>query len=254
MGRIEAVHPVEFSQVKRPSSRTIAPENPLDVPPRQANLIGWPSPSTRQCAGPAGQVNRIHLKAIEFAEEDIIAVVEAIKARPDASVRSRVQDESATDSRRGGEHEAAMRAPRDNGGQSLLHRRAHIAEAECCYRAVGLTRRDATLRGNASGDGEQGKRDERGQGWGAHRHLLARPPRTWQPALHQARMPRSDRAPLIASACGTSSGAAGRLRGRGGGAYPLHTPRNCLRTIRRGCRLRRRGCGWRGGRGRSGRG
>ena len=60
--------------------------------------------------------------------------------------------------------------------------------------------------------------------------------------------------PLSASASGRSPGAADPPPGLNAGAYPLHKPRNCLRTIRHGCRLRRRGCGWRGGRGRSGRG
>jgi hypothetical protein len=51
-----------------------------------------------------------------------------------------------------------------------------------------------------------------------------------------------------------SSGAAGPPRDRGAAFCLPHRLRNCLRTIRHGCRPRRRGCGWRGGRGRSGRG
>ena len=57
-----------------------------------------------------------------------------------------------------------------------------------------------------------------------------------------------------ASACGRSFGAAEALPRRAGASCLPHRPRNCLRTIRRGCRPRRRGCGWRAGRGRSGRG
>ena len=62
------------------------------------------------------------------------------------------------------------------------------------------------------------------------------------------------RRPPSASASCRSSGAAGPPPGPAAASCPPHRLRNCLRTIRRGCRPRRRGCGWRGGRGRSGRG
>ena len=54
--------------------------------------------------------------------------------------------------------------------------------------------------------------------------------------------------------CGRCSGGGGWLRGRGGGSCRPGSRRSCPRTRWRGCRLRRRACGWRSGPGTSGRG
>ena len=58
---------------------------------------------------------------------------------------------------------------------------------------------------------------------------------------------------VTASASCSSPGSADPLHRQGAGACLLHTLRSCLRTIPRGCRLRRRACAWPDGRGTYGR-